>query len=217
MVGYNTIYQRTEVSATMLPQTKQTQKRMVGSISRPTSSGIQRSGPLSRLAARMRPAMLDGQLTAGADPLDSARLSARAAVLISSRHRAAIASSLERLLESPARRARMQVAPRRSVVLANEPRLRALADRLLSDEPLYARGIARLELLLGDGTGPVYGSDRSRLATELSRVEAELSGAWQRPAACREAVRTSVDPSGFVGYSFVLPDGSWFHGRREAS
>jgi hypothetical protein len=41
-------------------------------------------------------------------------------------------------------------------VLAAAQELDALADRLLSPDPVSAQGVAQARLLLTDGTGPLY-------------------------------------------------------------
>ena len=102
---------------------------------------------------------------------------------------------------------------------------------------LYARGLARLERLLSDSTGPAFSGSAGELAAELERIDAELSG---RPTAAPPGRRAAggsrggsvrrlarlrggsglgppPDAPGFAGGSFVLPDGSWFHGRRESA
>jgi hypothetical protein len=45
---------------------------------------------------------------------------------------------------------------------------------LHSPRPVRARGVARLRLLLSDGTGPLYRSGRGSLAAELRGVLAAL-------------------------------------------
>src|SRR6185437_13115983 len=51
-----------------------------------------------------------------------------------------------------------------------------LAARVDSREALYARGLARLERLLSDSTGPAFQGSAGQLSAELERVEDELSG-----------------------------------------
>ena len=132
-------------------------------------------------------------------------------------------------------------APRISRVVA-EPQRAACATsrrcarsphRVDSREALYARGLARLERLLSDSSGPAYQGGAAALADELARVEDELSGhAGARAPAGRACARRSLRrlarlrrrrprrrraPPGFAGGSFTLPDGSWFHGRRDSA
>ena len=122
-------------------------------------------------------------------------------------------------------------------MLRNEAAVRALARRVESQATLYARGLARLERLVSDSTGPAFRESADDLAAELARIEAELSGLPGAPLpdsraqgrSRRQSVRglarlrdrqgpgRRVDPPVFAGGSFVLPDGSWFHGRRESA
>ncbi len=195
----------------------------------PIGSHPSEPGPAVRLLARLRSTPLDELLIAGADPRGSRVLAARAAQLTARRHRAALAAGLERLGRSATEPgARMQVRPRRASVLASEAALTELADRLRSEEPVYAGGVARLARLLSDGRGPAYRGAPAALAAELESAAAELGGrvtgvgarsrdgrAARGPNGRPEGPR--VDPPGFVGSSFVLPDGSWYHGRRDGA
>jgi hypothetical protein len=134
-------------------------------------------GPLARVAARMRSQSLDRALIAGADPSSSALLAARAAQLTSARSRALIAEGLERLLraaQGPQRR--WWAVSRRGHMLANASRLHELASLLASGTPLYARGIAMLNQLLTDGTGPAYLGEGERLTRWLDEARVALEG-----------------------------------------
>jgi hypothetical protein len=93
-------------------------------------------------------------------------LAARALQLSDERNRRVLAGSLERLVkeaEAPTTRffASAVIPPCRAAVSAQIPQIRALASRLRSREPVRAEGMARLRLLLCDGTGPVYARKRS--------------------------------------------------------
>ncbi len=177
---------------------------------------------VSHALARIRAFSLDRRLAAGEDPSRSTLLAARAAQLTAPRHRRRIATALKGLLlaaEQPPRRSRVPVA--RGALRENETAIRELSRRVASRSPVYAPGLARLEGLLGDSAGPAYRGGPDELAAELERVEAGLSGSARRePArrgvATRRGPGLPLDPPGFVGGSFALPDGSWFHGRRES-
>jgi hypothetical protein len=187
-------------------------------------------GPASRAIARLRWFSLDGRLVAGEDPARSKLLAAQAARLTAARHRETLAAALNGLLlaaeQGPGA---ARVRPSRDAVLRNASMVRELARRVDSRETLYARGLARLELLLSDSTGPAYRGSAGRLSAELARVDDELSGV-AREAPPRSAGRgrslrrlarvrsrdAAVAP-GLAGSSFALPDGSWFHGRRDAA
>jgi hypothetical protein len=135
-------------------------------------------GRLAHLLARARPRALDTALIAGADPSSSRQLAARARLLTSASHRTLLASSIERLTQSAYRPvSRRRVCPCREAVLANAQPLRELATRLRADRPLYARGIAIVDELVSDGTGPIYRGGAAALAQRLSVVFAATSGA----------------------------------------
>jgi hypothetical protein len=134
-------------------------------------------GPLPRVLARVRSGPLDRMLIAGHDPASSRQLAARACTLTSRRHRAQTAEGLERILratqESPSRR---RVLPRRSSVLANAPAIRGLADQLRAPSPLYARGLALVNELIADGTGPLFVGDAEELTWRLLQARSALHG-----------------------------------------
>jgi hypothetical protein len=130
--------------------------------------------PLTRLRARLRRMELDHALAGGADPSSSPLLAARAAQLVSLAARHRLARSLERLaLASGAPATHWHVTPGRHAMRANQWQLLDLAATLRKGGLLYARGIAILELVLIDGTGPAYTDARGEgLARQL-----ELAGA----------------------------------------
>jgi len=69
------------------------------------------------------------------------------------------------------------VVPRRRAVEANRFALLDLAATLRKGGLLYARGIAILELVLIDGTGPAYTDARGEgLARQLELAGASLGG-----------------------------------------
>ena len=180
--------------------------------------------------ARVRWFSLDGRLAAGEDPAGSKLLAAQAARLTTPRHREMLAAALGGLLlaaEQGPRASRMN--PSRDALLRNEGAVRDLARRVDSRETLYARGLARLERLLSDSTGPAFTGSAAQLSAELARVEDELSGvaseappssavrggSLRRLARLRSRDETALP--GYAGSSFSLPDGSWFHGRRDSA
>jgi hypothetical protein len=133
---------------------------------------------MARLRARNRRVELDRVLAEGADPTGSPLLAARAAQLASPRRRARLAEALERLaLTDDGQAGLFRVAPRRQAVRANRQALLDLAVRLRRGGPLYARGIAILELVLIDGTGPAYRDAHGEgLARQLQLAGAGLGG-----------------------------------------
>jgi hypothetical protein len=133
---------------------------------------------VARMRARSRRMELDRVLAEGADPTGSPLLAARAAQLVRPRTRARLAESLERLaLTAGGQAGLFRIAPRGQAVRANRQALLDLAVRLRRGGPLYARGIAILELVLIDGTGPAYRDAHGEgLARQLQLAGAGLGG-----------------------------------------
>jgi hypothetical protein len=132
---------------------------------------------LARIAARLRSSSLDRALIAGADATASAALAARARTLTSRRTRAHIAEGLERslqLAQGPKRRW-SAVSPR-SPMLANATAVRELVELLRDDAPLNASGIAILNQLLTDGSGPAYAGQPHTVARRLREASAVMVG-----------------------------------------
>jgi hypothetical protein len=137
-----------------------------------------------RLRARARRLGLDRALASGADPSASPLLAARAAQLVDPGTQQRIAASLEQLastMHMPRRRARTLPSP--GAVRPNHGALIDLARTLRRGGVFYAQGIAMLELLLRDGTGPAYTDPSGEgLADQLARAAAGLIGYTPRTA-----------------------------------
>lgn len=141
-----------------------------------------RQGGVARLAARLRGSSLDRALARGADPLATSQLAARAQLLTSPAGRAQAADAVEHLVRAaygPHRR--WWALARHNTVLAHSSELHALASLLRSERPVYARGVAALNELLSDGTGPVYRDARDELGRHLGRVRAAIEGRDEFP------------------------------------
>ena len=130
-----------------------------------------------RLAARLNAPLLDRELADGVPPEAGAALSLRARRLLDPAFAVGLARSLNRLLreacsgESP--RARIPV--RRDAVLQSADDVDALARRLLATDPLGVPGVARVALLLGDGTGPLFSKHAAEdLGTVVRRAREDL-------------------------------------------
>jgi hypothetical protein len=177
---------------------------------------------------------LDGRLAAGEDPAGSRLLAAQTARLNEAHKRERLAAAVGGLLLAARDRPRMSRVPvDRGALLRNEAALRELARRIDSREALYARGLARLEHMLGDSSGPAFRGGSGELSVEIERIHDELGGRPTEPRTAgasrgrsvrrlrrlRRVARPPVvtKPPGFAGDSFALPDGSWFHSRREAA
>ena len=133
-------------------------------------------GAGARLLARLRHASLDRELIAGADPADSPQLAARSARLASARERTQLAEGVERLLGAARGGRRTPAIVRREQLWANAPQLEGLVALLRSPTPLYARGLAIMQCLLTDGSGPAYRGDAERLRCSLQEARAAMRG-----------------------------------------
>lgn len=102
---------------------------------------------------------LDRRLAAGEDPWGSDALALRARRITTRRGRASVAGGLAGILRS-ARAANPRftaaVAPNRSDVLEAAAVIATVERRLRAAEPVAARGVAMVRLLLVDGNGPLY-------------------------------------------------------------
>ena len=115
------------------------------------------------LLARLFGASLDASLAAGRPPESSRLLTARARDIVSLRRRRSMAGSWGHVLRVAQRAPRTgSPAPAGAVpvcadrVVAAEPVIRDLMNRLAAPLPVPARGVAMARVLLTDGTSPVY-------------------------------------------------------------
>ena len=132
-----------------------------------------RSQLAARLNARLHAPSLNRELASGIAPWRSPLHAARALQLTRERNRRGLARSLERLIEQ-AHQPRGQyrgavVDPCREQVIEALPVLLGIASRLRSADPIDARGIARLTILLSDGSGPCYVRIRRNALTDALR------------------------------------------------
>jgi hypothetical protein len=123
--------------------------------------------------ANARACALDGALARGSDPDSSPLLSVRAHALIGMSHRRKLAAELHRLLacagHTPHRWGPAVPVP--AHVLGARDAIEQIADMLEAPEPVEVRGVARLELLLRDGGGPLYdAAGAASLGGSLERV-----------------------------------------------
>jgi hypothetical protein len=137
-----------------------------------------------RLRARACRLKLDRALAAGADPSTSPLLAARAAQLVHPSTRQRIAAYLEQFAFTADRSpSRVKTLPLRGAVGANQEALLELARTLRHGQLHYARGIAMLELVLADGTGPAYTDPTGDgLAHQLALATHRLTGRSARIA-----------------------------------
>ncbi len=123
--------------------------------------GLEPSAPPSlirRVRARAFTTGLDRALAEGADPLSDPTLALRAEHLSSTRTRRQLAAGLRDVVARAERPPRISAAApiARQSVLANRDLIAQVAARLDSGEPLNAGGIAAVNLLLTDGTSPLW-------------------------------------------------------------
>jgi hypothetical protein len=116
-----------------------------------------------RVRAHVRALQLDRALAAGASPDSELLLSLRAEAMISMANRHALARALRRAVADAARPLQPlgPVLPlARREVLRHRGLIHELADVVDRNVPVDLRGLATVEVLLMDGAGPLYTSDR---------------------------------------------------------
>jgi hypothetical protein len=131
----------------------------------------------ARVMARVFAGKFDWMLAVGVTAPAGSALAVHAAQLTTVDEREAIARSLRRSLDD----ARNRNAAVSSRVPLNVPNITAAEDRigqvtlrLHSLRPVAPRGMARLRLLLADGTGPMYRYGRGDLEGRLGAALAAL-------------------------------------------
>jgi hypothetical protein len=140
------------------------------------------------LIARLRAGELDSQLAAGVSPAASALLATRAQRLTSRRFRKRVAAGLTRALcdaETGTGGFSAAIRPHRHEVLAARAVIATLERRLRDAEPVSVQGVALLEVLLTDGTSPLYRpTEPGALGSRLRAAAAALT-----PSARADPVR----------------------------
>ena len=138
------------------------------------------AGIFIKAQARFRGRSLDRALSNGEDPASSPVLTRRAAWLTRPRNRHALARSIRRLLDPPSGRRpgpSAAVPPHRGELAGARLPLARVAALLETDEPVSARGVARLRLLLTDGRSALYAPDRTgELRAEVEGILDALEG-----------------------------------------
>lgn len=113
-------------------------------------------GWAARVLSRVRSHALDEALSRNTDPSRSPQLAARAARLTSRAMRDELARSLERLVFVAQHPRRQGLRVRRTAILLSAPALHDVATVLHGPAPVYARGVAIINELLTDGSGPPF-------------------------------------------------------------
>jgi hypothetical protein len=152
---------------------------------------------VERLLARALGASLDQQLAAGCSPESTRLLAARAQRIVSLPHRTSLARSWDHVL-AVARRGpnlRTPAVPLNvSAILAAEPAIRELRERLAAPLPVTARGVAAATVLLTNATSPVYGRPSpDALGVLLDAAIAELDPARPLMEPARRGARRHRD------------------------
>jgi hypothetical protein len=112
-----------------------------------------------RVLARWRDLTLDAQLAAGEQAEDNLLRAVRAGMLTAPSSRRTLAARWELVLADPTRRpsrASGRIPLQRTRVLAAQPDIRLMIAQLRAPAPVPARGVAIANLLLIDGSGPLY-------------------------------------------------------------
>jgi hypothetical protein len=113
---------------------------------------------LERVRARLGAAALDRELARGIAPDSRPALELRARALSRPRVRRELGEQLRHIVgqahQPPGPGTRIRA--RRAGVLASEDELRLLASRLYSSRRVAVAGIAKVRVLLTDGSGPLY-------------------------------------------------------------
>lgn len=133
---------------------------LVGGALRPPLSAPASHASLGlRLRVRLDRPELTRRLAEGAEPLASPELALRARQLTAARTVRDRVGRLERVLReaaAPSRGVTAQAPLQREAILAARPFLLNLRQRLRETENPRPAGVARVELLLTDGAGPLY-------------------------------------------------------------
>jgi hypothetical protein len=169
--------------------------------------------PWHGLLAGWRATRLDRALAGGTSPEASVWLAARAARLTSGRYRCDLAASLWRIAATAAPARIRQVHPLplvrpiagmlvRSPAARSAEDLAAVAEALATPGPVAARGVAMVNQLIADGSGPLYrAADADELAAVIRRAARALDAApvtWSRPLSDCRAVRMTTARPGVV-------------------
>jgi len=131
----------------------------------------------TRLQARVFAGRLDRAIESGRIPSPGSPLAVHTARVTSAAEREALARSLRHALaeaggDGPGVALRIPVDPGRIAVCRNV--IDDITLRLHAPRPVRPRGMARLRMLLSDGTGPLYRNGNGSLAAALRGVLAAL-------------------------------------------
>src|SRR6185503_5222198 len=131
----------------------------------------------ARVTARLRAHHLDRQVAVGVPAAAGSALAVHQARLTSVAEREAVARTLRRVVtevHAGGGPLSSRVGLHTTNIEAAEDLIDAITLRLHSPRPVSARGIARLRVVLADGTGPMYRFGRGDLGGRLGAALAEL-------------------------------------------
>ncbi len=132
---------------------------------------------MARVTARLRAYQLDRQLAVGVPVPAGSALAVHQARLTSVAEREAVARTLRRAVDD-AHAGGAPLSSRVSMhpinIRAAEQLIDAITLRLHSPRPVSARGMARLRVVLADGSGPLYRFGRGDLSGRLGAALAAL-------------------------------------------
>jgi hypothetical protein len=147
---------------------------------------VRRVRPLDRLRARLRARALDRALAAGESSESEPAVALRARRLTEISKRAELARTLSQLVRrarAASSTATSQVPIARRAVLSAAEELSQLATELVTPGPVGAGGVAQVQLLISDGTGPLYNPNaRIDLTTAAERAIEALRLYRRQPA-----------------------------------
>jgi hypothetical protein len=150
--------------------------RLTGEVDACVPAGLSRNaGFAARVRARLFAGRLDREIEHGMLPLPGSSLAVHMARLTSVEEREALARTLRQAVaERPGDRFAARVPVPRERLAGCRDVIDDITLRLHAPRPVRARGVARLRILLSDGTGPLYRAGRGSLAAELRGVLAAL-------------------------------------------
>jgi hypothetical protein len=168
----------------MLPKMRSDAVILLGDDGAPV---VRRIGLLDRLGARLRARSLDRALAAGAPAEAAPAVALRARRLTEFSKRRELARTLRQVVSRACQTSgslgSSRVPVDRRAVLTATGELSQLADELLTPGPVGAGGVAQVQLLISDGTGPLYNPDaRVSLAAAAERAIEALRLYRRQPA-----------------------------------
>ena len=144
---------------------------------------VRRVRAFDRLRARLRARALDRALAAGKPSEAAPAVALRARRLTELSKRTELARTLSQLVNRARQAPASQVPLARRAVLSASGELSELATELVAPGPVGAGGVAQVQLLISDGTGPLYNPDsRIDLATAARHAIEALRLYRRQPA-----------------------------------